>query len=281
MRISGVFDSMLFFFFALQAQAQAKQFGTITSALSYHRLGLSIIAQHGKYVPKWEKENSILFQNTGIRLVGELNVSPSYIQPGFRFIVQPIAIVKIQGYGFGHSYFGNFQTIVGYDSLDFNYGNNSVIAEYVENTQRQYSGFGTHVGGNIVLQAKIQDFVVLSSTDVSHWNIRRPSGEDGNGFFEREKEIMLQLEGDQILENNSLVLYQIDQKEDQFIRVGSFTTFRKAIISEDVLLRTGILFSMQKNLHISHILICQGYLQDRSYTDLWPSYIAYALKYSY
>ena len=122
---------------------------------------------------------------------------------------------KIQGYGFGHSYFCNFQTIVGYDSLEANYGYNPEIAEYVDDTGRQYSGMGTHFGGNIVLQAKIKNIVVLNSTDYSHWNINRPLGEEGKGFFEREKELMLQFEKDQILENNALVLYQVDQKEDR------------------------------------------------------------------
>ena len=53
------------------------------------------------------------------------------------------------------------------------------------------------------------------------------------------------------------------------------------MIADDLLLRTGMILSIQKNKKLSHIVICQGYLEDRSYTEFWPSYMAYALKYRY
>ena len=270
----------MFFLFSL-LQAQAEQFGTVTSAISFNRIGLSLVGQHGLYVPKWEKEDSVLFQNTGIRFIGEINTSPSFARAGGRIILNPIAVLKIQGYGFADYYFGNFQTVVSYDSLSANYGTNSEIADYVESEKRQYSNTGWHAGGNAVLQAKVKNIVILSSFDYSHWNIAVPEGDNGVGFFEREKEVMLSYGGDQIFENNSLLLYQIDKDEERFMRVGSFTTLRKSLIAADTMLRTGLLWSLQTSQNKSHIVMLQGYLNDRSYTSIFPPYIAYAYKYAY
>ena len=268
------------FFLLSLLQAQAEQFGTVTSAISFNRIGLSLVGQHGIYVPKWEKEDSVLFQNTGFRFIGEVNTSPSFARVGGRVILNPIAVLKIQGYGFGDSYFGNFQTVVSYDDLSANYGTNSEIADYVESEKRQYSNTGWHAGGNVVLQAKVKISSYFPVFDYSHWNIEFQR-ETMVLDFEREKEVMLSYDGDQIFENNSLLLYQIDKDAERFMRIGSFTTLRKSIVADDTMLRTGLLWSMQTSKQKSHIVMLQAYLNDRSYTSLFPPYIAYAYKYTY
>ena len=268
--------------FALCLTARAETFGSITSGLSYNRLGASVLLQHGVRYSKWEKEGNVLFQDTGIQLLGEANITPALVQPGIRLTVNPIAIMKLQGYAFGDYYFGNFQSVVGYDDLGANYGTNADIENYVEETQRQYAGGGWHAGGKLVLQAKVKNVVVLNAVDYGYYNVFKPEGEAGTATFERVKEVMIAFDGDQILENNTMVFYQKDREDGGFLRIGSLTSYRKSFQADDQLLRSGLIGMLQPTSGGMHIVICQPYLTSRAFEGAWAApYLAYAFKYSY
>ena len=265
------------------AQAEVETIGNTTSVIGFQRISVSLIGQYGVNVPKWEKEGSALFQGTGLQFVGETRNSPAYTRNGFRATVTPIAVLQLQAYAFGSYYFGNLQTILAYDTPQYNYGTNADIASYSENTGRQYSAFGYNAGGNIVLQAKVGKVVFKNTADYSYWNVLQPGEEadKGNYTFEREKEVMIEFGGDQILENNTLLLYQIDREEDKFFRVGNLTTYRQGMGTGDVLLRTGVIGIAQTSEFNSHIVIVQSYLQDRAFEPTSVPYFIYAFKHLY
>ena len=266
--------------FLSTAFAEPTPTGQVTSAISYNRLGVSLVGQYGTHIPMWEKEGNALFQNTGIDIVGEVNTTPAFTRTGMRVTVLPIAVLKLQGFANASYYFGNFQTLVGYDTLGENYGTNSEMADYSDSTGRQYSGMGWTAGGSATLQAKVGNIVFSNTTGYSTWNITTPDGENGVGVFEREKEIMVALENDTVLENNTLLLYQIDQETDKFLRIGNLTTYRHSMTADDTLFRTGLLFVAQKNPNKSHIVIAQSYIQDRAFNSPIVPYVAYAYKYT-
>ena len=261
---------------------QAEPMGSVTSAISYNRLGGSVLVQHGIHHSKWEKEDNVLFQDTGIQLVGEANITPALVQPGIRVTVNPIAVLKLEGYAFGDYYFGNFQTLVGYDDLGKNYGTNQEIATYVEGNGRQHAGAGWHAGGKMVLQAKVKNIIFLNSVDYGYYDVFKPSGETGVATFERIKEVMIAFDGDQILENNTMLFYEKNMSVDAFYRVGSLTSYRQSFKANDRLLRSGLIAMVNFGGNGMHIVIAQPYLVDRTFEGAWSApYLAYAFKYSY
>ena len=262
--------------------AQAETIGSAQLGLSYNRIGLGLVAQHGVHIPKWEKEGNVLFQGTGIQAVGEINTSPAFIKPGVRFTIIPIAVLKLQAYAFADYYYGNFQTIIVYDDLDVNYGTNSDMKSYTENTDRQYSGGGWHGGGKLVLQAKVKDIIFMNSTDYSHNYIATPEGETSPATFDRLNEVMIALEGDQLLTNDTLLLYHMEGENEKFLRAGLLNTYRQTFKADDRLYRTGVIGMANTGGKGMHIFMVQPYVIDRTYGQSWTEpYIAYAYKYVY
>ena len=269
----------MFFLLLSFAQADVQPITNATLALSGNRTGPSLEARHGVYKPMFEKEDSVLFQGTGVRAQGSISVSPAMIRGGAQVTLSPLAILDLTAYGQYDSYFGNFQTIIDYDSADYNYGSNQDIADYVEQTGRQSAGTGWHGGGAMTLKAKAGPVIILSKTDLSYWAIQQDDAQ-GDWFFEREKEVMMKLNGDSLIEENALVMYEHIFEKGTSLRVGSMTTYRHSITADDSLLRTGLIAMYTTPSAWSHTLIVQPYLQDRAFASAFPPYAAYALRYA-
>lgn len=262
--------------------------GQTTTALTVNRIALSSVTQYGVKLPKWEEDGNVLKQGTGITAIGELSATPAFTRIGGRVTVTPLAVLKLQAYGFGHYYFGNFQTVVGYDTASSVYGDNNAIEEYVtaedaNGVTRQTSGMGWSAGAKMTLQAKVGNIVFSNTVDYGQQTVIQPDDVVGTATFEREREVMVNFDGDQIVENNTLLLYQIDRSEDQYLRVGNLTTYRHSMGADDTMLRSGLLAVFQPKPTRNHILIVQHYLQDNlgytadNATGFTP-YIAYANK---
>jgi hypothetical protein len=121
--------------------------------------------------------------------------------------------------------------------------------------------------------------IILSNTDLSYWDINSETAQ-GDWFFEREKEVMMKLEGDTFLEENALVMYEKTLENDKNVRVGSITTYRKSFTADDVLFRSGLIAMYNLPSGLSHTLIVQPYVNDRAFTSSFPPYTAYALRYN-
>ena len=262
--------------------------GQVTTALTVNRIALSSIGQYGLNIPKWEQDGNALRQGTGITTIGEISATPAFTRAGGRVTITPLAILKLQAYGFGHYYFGNFQTVVGYDTASSVYGDNNAIADYVASEEangvtRQTSGMGWSAGAKMTLQAKVGNIVFSNTVDFGQQTVVKPEDVVGTATFEREREVMVNFDGDQIVENNTLLLYQVDRSEDQYLRVGNLTTYRHSIGADDTMLRSGLLAVYQPKDKRNHVLIVQHYLQDNlGYTSRnvsgFSPYIAYANK---
>ena len=271
----------MFFLLLSLAQAEIQPATNVSLGLSNWRVGFGLDARHGIRVPLFEREDSVLFQGTGLKAQAAIGTSPAYFRGGGQVTFSPLAILDLSGYGMYDVYYGNLQTLIDYNTATANYGSNAELKSYVENDPaRQGFGTGWHTGGAATLKIKVGPVIILSSTDVSYWNIQRDEA-IGNYFFEREKELMMKFSGDTLLQENALVLYEINFEEKKSnIRIGSITTYRQTFQAEDTLLRTGLIAMYNQSNGLTHALLIQPYLQDRAFTSAFPPFAAYQFRYT-
>ncbi len=272
---------MFFILIANLSFAQAADVHAVTDttvAASHWRSGFQADLRYGARLALFEKAGKPLFQDTGLTAMGTLGLTPACVRTGGRITFSPLAIVDFHLHGGLDWYFGNFQTVVGYDSAAADPGTNREIADRVAAGGSRAPGKGFHAGVQTVLKAKVGPVVILGSLDVVHWNVQADVDEDW--FFEREEEVLLGLGGDQSLDANFLVLYQHDIDESKWIRAGSFTTLRAGLTSGDQILRSGLLLSRSSG-DTSHTLIVQPYLKSRTFSVTDAPYVAYAFKYQH
>jgi hypothetical protein len=270
---------MVFILLATVGLAQAGEVHPVsdaTVAASNWRSGFQADLRYGARLPLFEKAGKPLFQDTGLQAMGTLGLTPAFVRAGGRITFSPLAIVDVHLHGGLDWYFGNFQMVVGYDSPEADPGTNKEIAERIEAGGSRAPGKGFHAGVQAVLKARVGPVVVLGSVDVVHWDVQAVV--DGDWYFEREKEVLLGLGGDQSLDANFLLLYQHDTAESQWIRGGSFTTLRAGFSSGDQLMRSGLLLSRGSG-DISHTFIVQPYLKSRTFSVTDAPYVAYAFKF--
>lgn len=256
------------------ASAQVKPVYEVSGASSYQRAGLSFVGRPGLKVPLWNQQDSVLFGDTHLTPSLDVQVSPAYLRSGARVVFSPIAVFDLTAYGAWDTYFGNFQTVVGYPTADTNYGTNDDIAEMSAN---QASGSGWHAGGAAKLKAKAGPVIVVANGDFSHWNIQADVA--GDWFFEREAELMMPLGGGNLFKGDGVLLYEMEVGNDYLLRVGSLTSYRITPDADDTLLRTGLLTTFGYH-NWTHALIVQPYLIDRAFDAAGVPFIAYQAKWT-
>jgi len=252
-------------------------------AASYWRLGLNANIKPSLRLPLWEEEGNVLRQGTGVTLGGDLNLTPAYTRAGAKLTVSPLAIVDLGGYAYYDYYYGNFSTLVGYDSASEDYGSDDDVEAYAATEGRQAGGGGFHAGGSLKLKAKVDAgggaLIVLLYGDLGAWQIPNP-GVDGGYFFERENEVMMAFGGDLLLNTAGLVLYELggDPDSGRVTRVGLLNTYRATVTAGDALERVGpIAQYTHGDGRYAHTVIVQPYLLDRA-MPLFPPFFAYAFK---
>ena len=258
------------------AQAvEVEQVSEATFGASVFRLGAQADLRTGLHVPLFERENQALFQGTGLKAVATINATPANARLGGRVTFTPLAIFDFHLHGGVDGYFGNFQTLVGYEKGGSVYGSNAEIAEYVEATGNRAPGHGYHGGAQAVLKAKAGPVILLASAEWVYWNIQ--ADVEGDWFFERELEHMLRFGGDVSENYNLLLLFEQALENTRRIRVGSFSTMRRAVSASDALVRSGLLLSIGNDQR-SHNLVVQPYIFSRYHHLKNPPYVAYAFK---
>jgi len=251
----------------------------ISFSASYWRIGMTFEGKKHLFMPMWEKEDNPLFQNTGLKFTPKGSINPAFGRAGLQVTASPLAILDINAHGGYSAYFGNYQTLVGYPTADTNYGTNEVLETYVDDTGNRSEGTGWNVGGGVTLKAQAGPMIMLVNTDVTHWNVS--ADVEGDWFFEREQELMLALEGDQVVSVNGILFYEIDKDpaDARKLRAGALVTRRHSVAAEDVLLRAGPLVQWTQGEHIVHTMLSQLYLVDRTYDVSMAPFTAYVIKY--
>lgn len=246
--------------------------------LSFVRLGLLSTVRGGVSHPLWDQPGSALFGKTFVTAWAEANASPAYLRVGPRVSFEPIAIFNLQAFAWHTSYFGNFQTVIGFDEPGALYGTNEDLEAF---SDRQVPGSSITWGVAPTIKAKAGPVVIALSGEYTRWNLR--SELEGDYWFEREYELLIGRQ-DAIWSSNAVLAYELNPSPDDgwYARVGSITTYRKALgDTQDVLLRTGLLASLSTHQERwTHSLLVQPYLIDRAYTRPFPPFIAYLVKWT-
>ena len=145
-------------------------------------VSLCLPSQYGLKIPKWEEEGNAIRQGTEFYAVGEVSATPAFYThrwsrdryPPLQYSSCKLMVLDI--------IFGNFQTIVGYDTPTSVYGDNSVIVDYVDSETangvvRQTSGMGWSAGAKMTLQAgaATSSFSIRSTRDSTQLSNRKMS----------------------------------------------------------------------------------------------------------
>jgi len=252
--------------------------------LAYWRLGVNAQVRPGLSIDMpWKLEGDMLRESAALKPQLDVNLSPAYARVGGRLRFEPLAVVELTPYVYGSWYFGNFQTVVGYQDWTADYGKNVDIAARVESEDGvQASGRSLNAGINGALKAKAGPVIVVVNGDLSRWWVRSAVEEDYSYFFEREQELLMRLGtegGDTLFALNGVLLLEIDRdaEDDRFLRVGNLTTWRRTFTADDELLRTGLLVTAT-NGRLTHVLLVQPYLRDRAFETGLPPFTGYQLR---
>ena len=260
-------------------------------SLSYWRVGTQLNLRPGVVIGMpWAEPDNVILEPAALKLEAEVAATPAFLRAGGRATFTPVALLDVTPYAYFDQYFGTFQTVVGYDSWDANYGTNDDIAAYVEDTGAQATGRGLHYGVSTTLKAKVGagpgDVIVLLNGDWSRWHINSPDlTADYDYFFERELEVMMRFGdsgGENLVQGNGILMYELDRNPDNgsLLRVGSLTTYRMTTVADDRLFRTGALVQIPTyEGKWTHTIIAQAYLSDRAYTSAFPPFFAYQIKF--
>ncbi len=252
----------------------------LRAALSLERLGLQADSRPGLRLGLWRQEGSLLFDDPFLKLQAQVFVTPAYVRAGPRVVFEPLAIFQLQVFALYDLYFGNFQTVVGYDDVNEAYGDNDAIEDYVAmDPDRQDRGSGWHWGVAPTLKAQAGPLVIVANAEYSDWHVS--ADVPGNYVFEREYELLMGFD-DQLIATNGLLLYAFEPWEGATMRVGNLTTFRMALgDTEDQLLRTGLAAAASLNDgQLNPTLVVQAYLRDRAYTSPFPPFVGLMLRWS-
>ncbi len=267
----------LLFVLAAQAASPTPDL-EVRAALSFERLGMQADLRPGMKLGLWRDEGSLLFDDPHIKLQAQLFATPAYLRAGPRVVFEPIAIFQLQAFAHYDLYFGNFQTVVGYDQPDADYGSNGDIADYVSmDPDRQDRGSGWHWGVAPTLKAQAGPVVIVANAEYSSWHLQ--ADVPGDYTFEREYELLMGFD-DQLIAANGLLLYSFEPAPGTTVRAGNLTTWRMALgDTEDELLRSGLAVSASLNEgRINPTLVVQAYLRDRAYTAPFPPFVGLMLR---
>ena len=241
-------------------------------------MGSNATGWYGVQAPMFRKKDNILFQNTGIVAQGGADISPSFFRYGGRVLFTPIEVLDLSLYAMKNHYFPVFQTLVGYDDSDAQYGVNSQIDQYKEDNNRQYGGGGWQAGGAVTLKAKIGTVIALINSNIEYFHIQSQTPQ-GEWFWEPEKEVLIQSNGAIMVDGALLIMNEWSQ-EERALRLGALANYRNSIEAQDTLLRIGGICMYQPSSHMTHIVLVQSYIIDRAFSAGHP-FLAYSLSLEY
>ena len=241
-------------------------------------MGSNATVWSGIQQPLFRKKDNILFQNTGLVAQLGADLSPSFLRYGARAIFTPVEVLDISAYAMKNHYFPVFQTLVGYDSSDVNYGRNADIDTYKVDQNRQDGGGGWQTGVGLTLKAKVGSIISLLNSNVEYFSVQSTSPQ-GDWFWEPQKEVLIQADGSTMVDGAFLLMKEWN-RGDSVLRFGSITTYRNSIQSQDTLLRSGAIGFVQVSPHVTHVVLLQSYIIDRAFSVGHP-FIAYSLSLGY
>ncbi len=243
-------------------------------AITGWRPGAELVARPGMKIGLWNNPESALFNDTYARFEADIQGSQTALKMGARTTFAPIAWFDLSLHGGWQHDFATFDSAVSFDSADATYGE----FEEMLDQPSQAASKGWYFGGATTLKGRLGPTLFLLGAELTHWGI--DSAPAGDWLFDRGNELLLHKQNENVLHGNAAWLFPFGFGSVN-LRLGVAGTYRRALASEDQLLRAGLMFSLgHGGQRWNHHLIAQAYLIDRAYAQPFPPYLAYQIRFT-
>ena len=251
--------------------ASAAPFLQVDAAVSVNDSGLSLQAKPGWRASLWDQEGSVLLNNTHLTPTAWLQVTPDFARAGGEISFSPVAVFELRGHVLATRYFGNINTLIGFEDREAQYGPSDR-----EGLTRD-SGSTLRFGATPILKAQVGSVVAVAAGETQVVRLRSDVLSEPY-WFDPESQLMLSRDETVFLGTGLLAWSGTARSWD--LITGLLTTGRAAANSGDKLLRTGPMIKAQKSeSHFSYLLLVQPYLSDRAFGPSQP-YIAAQASYA-
>lgn len=224
--------------------------------------------------PLWDREGSLLLNDTYAQAHGVVMVTPAFSRGAVEVAFQPAAVFELRlGYGLV-AYYGTFSAILPYQDPDAAYD-----AEAREGRDRTW-GWSQRASIQPTLRAKVGPIAVLGWT-TARWEQVHPADfqEDLDYWYQPELGLMVAPD-DWTLDHNALVLYDLPV-DGPTVFAGIYGTARQALGTDDLSARVGPAVVWQTpNEHWTFYGIVQPYITSRTYTEPFPPFLAARVQYT-
>jgi len=228
----------------------------------------------GVKIGLWNNPESPFFNDTYARFEADFSGTQTALKTGLRATFAPIAWFDISAHGGWQHDFATFDSSVTFPAANANYGK----FEDMLDSPDQASSKGWYLGGATTLKGRAGPTLFLFGAELTHWSLE--SSPSGNWLFDRGTELLLTKGNENVLHGNMAWLVPFGVG-DINLRVGATGTYRRALASEDHLLRAGLMFSLgHGGQRWNHHLLAQVYILNRAHTTPFPPYLAYQLRFS-
>ena len=228
---------------------------------AYNPEALAVLAD-ASYVDVYHTDNSPLWNGLYIKGGSQLSISPAYATFGAHFEWMPIAIAKLHfQYDYYH-YFGQYGSLLTFDSGKAPFGKGVLKDRKGE----EQSGDGSRFLFQPTLQAKFGNIIAMNKLTMAYYTF---SG-SGNFFYEQEYDTLLK-KHDYLLDNQFQVFYEFSKtKITKTFLIGPYyevTHARGAAITRKRLGLTAyyVPYATYKNINNPRVYLQTGYnIQDRN-----------------
>jgi hypothetical protein len=251
--------------------AAAEPFLQADAAVSVNDSGLSLQAKPGWRASLWDQDDSVLLDNTHVTPTAWLQITPDFARAGGEISFSPLAVFELRGHVLATRYFGNINTLIGFEDREALYGPSDR-----EGLARS-SGSTLRFGAAPILKAQVGSVVAVAAGEAQVVRLRSDVLTEPY-WFDPESQLMLSRD-ETIFMGTGLLAWSGSVRSWDLL-TGLLTTGRAASNSGDQLLRVGPMIKAEKSeSKLSYLLLVQPYLLDRSF-GLSQPYVAAQVRYS-
>ncbi len=234
----------------------------LDAAFTMFDQGLSLLAKPAWKQTLWDKEGSLLLDGTHVTPAAWLQLTPDFARAGGELSFSPAAVFEIRGHALATQYFGNVNTIVGFEDKKDTYGPDD------REGQEKNSGSTLRAGVAPILRAKVGSVVVVLAGE-RQWVKLTSEATNEPYWFEPESQLLLS--HDETITSGTGLLAWSGTVSDWELITGLLGTWRSAEESGDSLLRVGPMVKAQAtDSKTSYLLLVQPHLKDRVFGPSQP-----------
>lgn len=243
----------------------------VDAAVSVNDSGLSLQAKPGWRTSLWDREGSVLLDNTHVTPAAWLQLTPDFARAGGELSFSPAAVFELRGHALATRYFGNINTLIGFEDREAAYGPSARAG------LARGSGATLRAGVAPILRAQVGSVVAVAAGEVQ-WIALRSDVVSEPYWFDPESQLLLARE-ETVLQGTGLLAWSGSARSWSLI-AGLLTSGRMAAHSGDSLLRAGPMIKAQKpESKLSYLILAQPYLNDRAFGAAQP-YLAAQVRYA-